>query len=105
MKIGQKFLFEYRCWESEESCDVDLWHRTHQPVTVIDRIELDKDSESEVGRMWRVRFDDGFVGDVFEEEILKDSSEYQRKDYMSKGRGWHNDRYRHALAARGVKTK
>jgi len=105
MKIGQRFLFEYRCWESEESSDAELWHRTHRPVTVIEQIELDPGSESEVGRMWKVRFDDGFVGDVFEEELLKESSEYQRKDYISRGRGWHNDSYRHSLAARGVQTR
>ena len=103
-KIGKRFLFEYRCWESEESSDADLWHRTHEPVTVVGEVDLDEGSRAEVGRVWVVRFDDGYIGHVFDEELMKTSSQFQRDDYR-RSRGWHNDRYRHSLAARGVRTR
>ena len=32
---GTVFFFEYRCWESHESCDAKLWYHSHQKVTVL----------------------------------------------------------------------
>lgn len=61
-------LFEYRCWKSAASNDAELWHRTRQQVTVLRRLGLDE-ADEEVGPMYRVRFQDGFEGDVFEDEL------------------------------------
>ena len=62
--------FEYHCWESDESTDAELWHRTRQPVTVIRQLGPDEVDE-EIGRMYHVRFQDGFEGDVFEDELAR----------------------------------
>jgi hypothetical protein len=34
-KVGKTFWFEYHCYESPESCDAEIWYRSHQKVKVI----------------------------------------------------------------------
>ncbi len=64
---GQKAWFTYKCLKSEESNDVILWHHTNQLVTILKRLtDID---ECEVGRMYSVKFNDGLVYDVFEDEL------------------------------------
>ena len=29
-KVGKTFWFEYNCYESPESCDAEIWYRSHQ---------------------------------------------------------------------------
>ena len=70
--------FEYHCWESEDSSDAELWHHTHQQVEVLQNITLDHDEF----KMYRVKFNDGFEYDVFEDELLDSPDEYERPDYM-----------------------
>ncbi len=70
-------LYEYHCYEGEDSSDAALWHHTHQAVAVVGRV----DADPEVGRMYRVRFTDGFEGDVFADELLRAPCQYQRPDY------------------------
>ena len=70
-------LFEYHCYEGEDSSDVILWHHTHQEVEVIRRLS---NEESELP-MTRVRFSDGLEYDVFEDELLTSIEEYVRPAY------------------------
>lgn len=65
----QAKLFTYRCWESEDSCDAELWHHTRQRVRVLHKISSSQVDEADVGKMYRVRFQDGFEYDVFEGEL------------------------------------
>ena len=67
LKAGDVYQFTYRCWESEESQDAVLWHRTGQQVTIIR--ELNDVDEFDVGKMYRVEFPDGFHGDAFRDEL------------------------------------
>ena len=34
-KLGKEFWFEYHCYEAPDSCDAELWYRSHQKVKVI----------------------------------------------------------------------
>ena len=73
--------FEYRCYEGEDSNDSELWHHTHQQVEIL--CELKDIDVEDTGHMFRVRFLDEFEYDVFEDELLSDSSEFKRPDYPS----------------------
>ncbi len=72
-------LFEYHCYEGEDSTDAELWHHTHQQVAVLNKIA--NVDEQDVGRMYRIRFTDGFEYDVCDDELLKSPQEYTRPDY------------------------
>lgn len=85
---GDQCLFEYRCFESHESEDADLWYRSHQPVTVVgtsvpgaagaNTIE----ERGNVGepRYYRVRFADGSEYDAWEDELKDSPAEFDRPD-------------------------
>src|SRR5574343_123610 len=76
-KIQCNRWFEYHCWESEKSSDADLWHRTHQKVTVLRRL-MPNESDYE---MYEVKFNDGFVASVFWDELLRSRNQFERPDY------------------------
>lgn len=78
---GDRPWFEYHCLESDESCDADVWRRSHQQVEVLE-IPTNQEAAAQsaeltpqeriaegIPRMYRVRWDDGFVYDVFEDEL------------------------------------
>lgn len=86
LKPGTKRWFEYHCWESNDSADAELWHRSHQQVEV-----LDCDNAKEYGKytwkerqedgnplVYRIRFADGHVGAAFEDELLYRKSQFCR---------------------------
>lgn len=90
---GDTLWFEYRCWESHESQDAQLWYRSHQRVTVLRLAPNDSyypedgvtPIPSFIDRMeagapivYTVKFADGFVGDATEDELLDDASEFCR---------------------------
>ncbi len=66
---GEGVRFTYRCWESEESCDARLWHRTGRVATIVRRLSPEEVDEFEIGPMYQIRFSDGFVGDVGSDEL------------------------------------
>lgn len=59
--IGQRRLFIYMCQESHDSTDAELWYRTMRPAVVIHEL---KKVDPEVGRMFKIRFDDGHTADA-----------------------------------------
>lgn len=75
LRLHQRCLFEYHCYEGEDSNDAELWHHTHQSVTVLNVIE----EADEL--MYHVRFDDGFEADVFDDELVDSPEKYYRPDY------------------------
>ena len=78
--------FEYHCHEGEDSGDAKLWHHTHQQVKVVKRLPSDEVDEYEVGKMYLVRFADGFEWSVFDDELVKNPNEFYRPDYKPKRR-------------------
>jgi hypothetical protein len=77
--------FEYHCYEGEDSCDAELWHHTHQQVQIIKRLPPDEVDECEVGKMYLVKFADGYEYSVFGDELIKSPKEFYRPDYKPKG--------------------
>jgi hypothetical protein len=83
-KVGKSFLFEYHCLESSTSNDAEVWYRSHQNVKVLDIVELGngytKEERGENGepRVYNVQFEDGLTFDIFEDELINDSSEFYR---------------------------
>ncbi len=82
-KVGKTFWFEYHCYESPESCDVEIWYRSHQKVKVIGVSEWsydDKEWRQEDGnpRVYLVEWEDGFQYDVFEDELMESPNEFYR---------------------------
>ncbi len=74
--------FEYHCYEGEDSSDAELWHHTHQQVTVLNKItDID---EREGGKMYRVRFADGLQYDVCDDELVATAKNFYRPDYRAK---------------------
>jgi hypothetical protein len=62
--------FDYSCWESDDSADAELWHRTKQFVEVLRTVvypEVDEDAVG--GPMFEIRFRDGFEGLAWNDEI------------------------------------
>lgn len=64
-------LFTYRCFESDESSDAHLWHRTGQRVTILRELHAPEVDEDEIGGcMYEIRFADGLVGTAWHDEIV-----------------------------------
>ena len=86
--IGQRFWFEYHCWEDPRSSDAEIWYRSHQQVTVIGEADHDGDKthtfeercEDGCQCVYRVRFDDGLEWDLFEDELLDSPKQFERPD-------------------------
>lgn len=84
MKFPAVRLFEYHCWESSQSSDAELWYRSHQRVTVLRIVEpgvgrtFMERCEAGNPRVFRIRFEDGFEGDAFEDELVRSRKEFCR---------------------------
>ena len=84
-KVGKEFWFEYHCFESDESCDAEIWYRSHQKVKVVDVAHWsldDKEFRYEDGqfRVYIVEWKDGFRYDIFEDELMESPDEFYRPD-------------------------
>jgi hypothetical protein len=85
---GTLAWFEYRCWESDNSADAELWHRSHQQVTIDGPLEGDPAAAglTTIAERLRdclpgyypVRFADGYVGCACEDELLTGPEWYER---------------------------
>ena len=82
--IGKELWFEYHCWESPESCDAELWYRSHQKVTVLNRGIDDHDEYTEEPKVYDVVFKDGFKGTVFADELMNSPKEFYRPNPPNK---------------------
>ena len=90
---GKWACFEYHCEESEDSSDAELWHRTHQLVCVLsgppDREVADypptawERGEEGMPYTYQVQFPDGYVGTVWEDELLVSERYFTRPDYVA----------------------
>jgi hypothetical protein len=87
---GDAAWFEYHCQESDDSSDAELWHRSHQQVTVTGPLETDPAAEgmssyderceaSLIG-VYPVLFADGHQGHAWEDELLTGPEHYVRPD-------------------------
>lgn len=90
-EIGARLWFEYRCYESHDSCDAKLWYHSHQQCIVIDVSfcgydpgMFDKTRRGREGPKdqitYKCRFDDGFEWDVCEEELHSNRKFFWRPD-------------------------
>jgi hypothetical protein len=92
IRPGTLVYFEYHCWESDRSCDAELWHRSQQPVSVLSletAPHLNEDgalamtarqrSEEGMPLAYRIRFADGFEHDATEDELVPDPRWYERE--------------------------
>lgn len=90
-RIWQRYelaFFEYHCYEGHDSADAELWYRSHQPVMVLGvaegkgNIALPEQERYEGAALivYKVRFADGHVGTVFEDELMDDERGYYRPD-------------------------
>ena len=80
--------FEYHCYEGEDSADAELWHRTHQRVSVLQSnggVSCGSSWYCDMPRSYLVRFADGFEGQVMDDELLAEPSEFYRPDYKKGG--------------------
>jgi len=83
---GERAYFEYHCNQAHDSAHAQWWYRSHQPVTVLALITSDAPSgwsmddrgEGGTPRTYRVRWDDGEEGDVFEDELLESDADFDR---------------------------
>jgi len=87
-QIGEKYWFEYHCSESEQSCDAEIWHHTHQKVKILKLVEKGygcnpKERGEKYGQpaVYNVCSDDGFKFDVFEDELMTSKKNFYRPDY------------------------
>ncbi len=77
IKIGGVYWFEYHCFESDESADAHLWYRSHQQVKVLSLGDCEVLADTEIEReeegcpvTFKVEFQDGTIGEVFEDELF-----------------------------------
>lgn len=73
--------FEYHCYEGEDSGDAELWHRTHQQIVIVHKCGRDEVDELDVGRMYHIRFADGYEYECFDDELVRSPAEFERPDY------------------------
>ena len=78
--IGKEFWFEYHCFESDKSGDAQLWYRSHQKVIVIGRGEDDHDEFPNEPKVYRIQFEDGFIGDAWDDELMDSPEDFYRPD-------------------------
>ncbi len=93
-KKGDEFWFEYHCNESYSSEHAEWWYRSHQKVTILkcnnkeDAVyPLDDRYEDGILLGYDVKFKDGFVGEVMEDELLKSKAEFTRPDPPKRKKG------------------
>ena len=83
-------LFEYHCFESDESADAELWHHSHSLVRVLRMTERGGGATPEIRaanampRLYRVRFLDDYEHDVFEDELCGSTVDYYRPDPLGR---------------------
>ena len=65
--------------------DNDLNSRSGQIVEIVRQLASDECDIDEVGKMYRVRFDDGYEADVFEDELC-DADDEGEDDCMYEGK-------------------
>lgn len=81
---GGRRYFEYHCYEGEDSSDAELWHHTHQQVAVLRKLRnIEEVDEVDCGRMYEVRFPDGFKYNVCDDELMESPVDYYRPDYIT----------------------
>jgi hypothetical protein len=90
---GKWACYEYRSAESEDSPDAQLWHRTHQLVSVLSGPHAEpgvdyaptamQRTEAGLPYTYRVEFPDGLEYDVFEDELLVSERYFTRPDYQA----------------------
>jgi hypothetical protein len=51
--------------------DSELNSRSGQSVTILRKLTEDECDINEVGNMFRIRFDDGYETDAFEDELIR----------------------------------
>jgi hypothetical protein len=89
LESGTECWFEYRCWESPDSSDAEIWYRSHQRVTVVscrnpDEAEGDEcdtyEKRLETAELleYKIRFADGFEGIAIEDELLESQDDFCR---------------------------
>lgn len=88
-KVGKEFWFEYHCFESDESCDSEIWYRSHQKVKVLSVREWSFDElqdriDDGQPRVYSVKFNDGFIADVLEDELMQSPDEFYRPDPLKR---------------------
>lgn len=83
---GDRAAFEYHCNRAHDSEHAEWWYRSHQPVTVIGPSDGEDEpafptlmERGEAGHpiTYKARWDDGFEGDVFEDELLTSADFYE----------------------------
>lgn len=85
--FGSTFWFEYHCYEGHDSADAEVWYHSHQKCVVIGFADCDpaafttSEERNDAGHslLYRARFEDGLVWDVFEDELLDSQSEFRRE--------------------------
>ena len=88
LKSGLTRFFEYHCYEGHDSNDAELWYHSHQEVQVgqccnpeyAEGTTWKERMEEGIPLVYSVKFQDGFQGDVFEDELLLDENQYERPD-------------------------
>jgi hypothetical protein len=82
-KVGKYFWFEYHCYESDDSCDEEIWYRSHQKVKVLSVSEWSFDNlqdriDDGQPRVYKVMFNDGLKYDVYEDELMNSTEDFYR---------------------------
>jgi uncharacterized protein (DUF1810 family) len=97
---GDRAFFEYHCNQAHDSAHAQWWYRSHQPVTVVGIVHesptpddggswtfLDRGEEGSP-HIYRVRWDDGSEGDVFEDELLTAPEHKDQTGYFAPPPDW-----------------
>ena len=82
-KVGKYFWFEYHCYESDDSCDEEIWYRSHQKVKILSVSEWSFDNlqdriDDGQPRVYKVMFNDGLKYDVYEDELMNSTEDFYR---------------------------
>lgn len=86
VKPGRYYWFEYHCYEGRDSSDAELWYRSHSRIMVLSIVEegcgIDEKERGKNGQpaVFKIKFEDGFIYDAFEDEIVSSKNQFFRPD-------------------------
>ncbi len=85
-EAGAGAWFEYHCTQSHDFVDAAAWYRSHLPVVILERESFEDETGSRHG--YTVRFPDGHVHQVFDDELYDAPEHFHERPQALVGGGF-----------------
>lgn len=72
LQPGKYCTFKYYAGPFSNNSEKELISRDNKQVIVVRQLQVPNEADIEIGRMYVIRFDDGFIADAFTDELRVD---------------------------------